>query len=740
MEQETELQELSGTIQAVLFTNEENGYSVLRVRDGEDSVQTVVGCFPHAAPGETVLVSGTWVNHQVHGRQFKAEFSQRLLPTAPQAIFDYLAGGAVKGIGPATAALIVNTFGAKALDILENDPEKLAEIKGISKARALEFAETYRRQTTMRRLMDFVCSFSIRPILALKIYKFYGENSMDILHTDPYILAAPHIGGTFAEADGMALELGFEEDSTERVRAAALFELEHNLNNGHCFIPQPSLVEATCRLIGVENESAERCIDALVEEGSIVREEINGITACYLPALYEAESYVARRLVRMSRQKPRLSCDVSDVIGEIEQENGIHYAPAQVDSIRLALNSQLMVLTGGPGTGKTTTVRAILDVFDRIGVKTLLTAPTGRAAKRLTELSGREASTVHRLLGAKYADDGETVVFSFHENEPLRCNAVVLDESSMVDLLLLNALLKAIPEDARLILVGDVDQLPPVGPGNVFRGILSSGVFPAVRLTEIFRQADNSLIVRNAHRINKGEYPDMNSNTADFFRLRRLEAASAVETITELCSVRLPSRMHIPPEEIQVLSPTRRGEMGTIHLNQELQKALNPAAEDKAEKLFGEVIFRTGDRVMQIRNNYDILWHDSSYTSSGNGIYNGDIGYITKIDIPNEVLEIDFEGKITTYSFANLNELEHAWAVTVHKSQGCEFKAVIFALSASSKMLLTRSILYTGVTRAKELLILVGDENTVRTMTDNEKQSARFTFLKFRLLQLAAGV
>ena len=740
MDQDVELQEeLSGIVTAVLYSNVENGYTVLRLRDSDDQQQTVVGCFPYMAPGESIIATGTWVTHATYGKQFKAGYAIRMLPTTTDEIYAYLAGGAVKGIGAATASLIVNTFEGRSLDILENHPEKLAEIRGISLSRAKEFSEFYRQQAGMRHLIDFVCSYGVRPIIAVRLYRFYAEHALETLHTDPYIIASNHIGGTFSEADTMALQLGFATDSLERVRAAIRFELVHNLNNGHCFIPEPDLLQASCRLIEVEEEAAMHGMDDLVESGQIIRENMRGKNICYLPELYEAETYVASRLVSMSRRPVSGSTDVTALIQKIERSEGIAYASAQKEAMEYALANRLLIITGGPGTGKTSCIRAILELFDAMGVKAFLTAPTGRAAKRLSELSGREASTVHRLLGAKYDDTGEKVLFSKNERDPLDCNAVVLDESSMVDLLLLAALLRAMPENARLIMVGDIDQLPPVGPGNVFRSIIESKTFPTVRFTEIFRQSGESLIVRNAHLINEGIHPDFSANTADFFRLKRLEAASSVETITELCAVRLPNRMHIPPEDIQVLSPTRKGELGTINLNRSLQQALNPARQDKAEKLYGDTVFRVGDRVMQVRNNYDIIWQTVDGKTSGTGIYNGDIGYIRKLDAVNESLEIDFDGKLALYSFTNLNELDHAWAVTVHKAQGCEFRAVVFALSASSRMLMTRSVLYTGITRAKELLILVGDENVAFRMIDNQRRDPRFTFLKTRILAAAGG-
>ncbi len=736
MEQENELLELSGTVNSVIYKNEENGYTVLRLRDGNGESVTVVGCFPYAAPGESMIISGVWMNHSVHGRQFKAEFAQRLLPTSAPAIYDYLAGGAVKGIGPATAALIVDRFGDKTLDVLEISPEKLAELRGISLSKAKQMSKDFRHQAGVRRIMEFVCSFGLRPILAMRMYKFYGDDALELLRENPYILATNHIGGRFSEADALALEMGLDGSSRNRINAACLFELKHNLNNGHCFIPREKLAAVTAELINVEPSEAEASIDELIETGQIVYEEIAGCKACYLPEIYEAETDAAEKFAKMCRRKFSEDVNIPKLIARLERQQGIEYAPLQRQTLHLALENQLVVITGGPGTGKTTSIRAILAMFDAIGIKTLLTAPTGRAAKRMTELSGQEAVTVHRLLGAKFAEDGERVVFTKDESDRLDCNAVILDECSMVDITLIDALLRAMPDDARLVMVGDADQLPSVGPGNVFSAVIRSGVVPTVKLTEIFRQNGGSRIVRNAHLINKGEHPDLSENTGDFFRLKRIQAASAVETIAELCSVRLPNRMNIPPSDIQVLSPTRKGELGIRNLNRRLQLVLNPPSPDKKEKLFGDVVFREGDRVMQIKNNYDILWRAEDNSAAGSGIYNGDIGQIISIDTESETVTVNFDGRITGYGFDSLLELEHAWAMTVHKSQGSEYRAVILALSPSSQMLLTRDVLYTAVTRAKEILILVGDDQTAYYMIDNFRQSKRYTALRVRLRKL----
>ena len=736
MDQENELIELSGTVENIIYKNEENGYTVLRLKNDSGELVTVVGCFPYAAAGESMIISGSWMNHSVHGRQFKAEFAQRLLPTSANAIYQFLAGGSVKGIGPATASLIVNRFGDASLDVMLNSWEELTKIKGISSAKAQQISKSFRRQAGVRMLMEFVCSFGLRPILAMRMYKYYGDEALEALRANPYILCGSMIGGTFAEADAMALELGIEEHSKNRLGAAILFELSHNTGNGHCFIPREKLAAVTGELIGVEPEDVDECLEELIEGGQLCYEEIAGCRACYLPELYEAERDAAEQFARMSKRRFNDRVDVQKLLSRLESSQGIRYAPMQRSTLELALKNQIVVITGGPGTGKTTSIRAILAMFEQLGLKTLLTAPTGRAAKRMTELTGQEASTVHRLLGAKFDEDSDHVVFTKDESDRLDCDAVILDECSMVDICLMDALLKALPPDARLVMVGDADQLPPVGPGNVFSALIRSQVIPTVRLTEIFRQNEGSKIIRNAHMINRGEHPDLAENSGDFFRLKRLQAGTSVETITQLCSQRLPGKMGIPPEDIQVLSPTRKGELGTANLNRALQAVLNPPGKEKKEKLFGDAVFREGDRVMQIKNNYDILWKNASGTESGTGIYNGDIGVIDAIDPEAETITVNFDGRIAGFGFDSLIELEHAWAITVHKAQGSEYRAVILALSPGSQMLLTRGVLYTAVTRAKELMIMVGDDQTAYQMIDNYRRSKRYTALRVRLRKL----
>ena len=727
-----ELSEINGTVSAVIFRNDENGYGVVKLELDSGENVTAVGCLPYIAPGEMISAEGSWMTHAQHGRQFQIEQCSRLLPTSAEAIYEHLAGGPARGVGPATAALIVDRFGDKALDVLEMQPEKLAEIKGISSAKAKDISAGFKKQAGVRRLTEFLCSYGIQPIFALRMFKFYGNSAIEVVHENPYILSSSHIGASFAEADSLALALGLEGDSLNRVCAAVVFELVHNSGNGHCFIPRGKLTLATSQLIGVAQELAEDAVDKLAETGEIVCCTVAGLDACYLAPLYAAETYTAGRIKAMCKAKTERKVDITSIISRLEAANNIEYAPMQREAIALAAQNRMLVITGGPGTGKTTILKAVLALYDELELETYLAAPTGRAAKRMSELCGMEASTIHRMLGAKMSEDGETVVFGKGEEDKLACDALIIDECSMVDITLMHAILKALKSDCRILLVGDADQLPSVGPGNVFSDIIRSGVVPTVRLTEIFRQKADSRIVRNAHMINRGEHPDFNENSGDFFRLRRMQGGSCVETIVELCKKRLPENMKIPSNQIQVLSPSRKGETGTVNLNKCLQAALNPSDEKKKEKLFGETVFRVGDRVIQIKNNYDSVWKDK-LGKSGMGVYNGDIGTVIEIDTASEYLKVAYDDKIALYGFEMLNELEHAWALTVHKSQGSEYRAVILSLNPVAQLLLTRGVLYTAVTRAKELLIMVGDENVAHRMIDKHKQSRRYSALRIRL-------
>ena len=727
MEQEL----ISGTIAAVVFQNPENGYAVIKLDSEEGGLITVVGTIPAPAAGERLIVTGKWSTHSNYGRQFEAEFLERLLPDGRSEILAYLSSRAVRGIGPKTAEKIVAAFGDDSLKVLERTPERLAEIPGISMKKALEMGMSFRRQVGVRHLIEFLGGYHIPAEIAVQLYRAYGEDALERVQGNPYLLIQPEFGAAFSQADALALELGFDGDDARRVEAGVLFELRHNLGNGHSFLPADKLTTATAALLELDSTLVTEAMDRLCELGRIELDEIAGLKAVYLPEYYEAEQYITHRIRQMTGARPE-STQVS--IAAIEAANGIRYAEKQCEAICTAAQERIMILTGGPGTGKTTTLAGILTLFDRRGLETLLAAPTGRAAKRLSELTGRDASTIHRLLETQISPETGEMVFQRDEDDPLKCDALIVDEMSMVDVLLMHSLLLALPEKAKLILVGDPDQLPSVGAGRLFSDLITSGAVKTICLTEIFRQAQQSLIVMNAHAVNRGELPVLTVKDRDFFFMKRRTPEAVVQTIAELCSRRLPQNMGIRPEDIQVISPTRKGETGTVNLNRVLQAALNPPAPAKKEKFCGEICFREGDRVMQIRNNYDILWKKQG-GGAGTGIFNGDIGTIQKIDLNEDQITILFDEREVVYDSDMLPELELAYAITAHKSQGSEYKTVIFAVFGGAPMLLTRGVLYTAITRARELLILVGNEEVVAQMTFNNRRDKRYSGLRWRLMQ-----
>lgn len=728
-----ELEQLEGTVSSLIYQNEENGYTILRLDMGEEEI-TVVGAMPGVAPGEYLSIRGSWRRHPTYGPQVQAEVVERRLPQGMKEIFHYLSSGAVKGVGKATARRIMEEFGEDALSVIEDHPEELTRIKGITLKRARQIGDTFRQQMGMRRLMEFLNEHQLPLELAATLHRSYGDVALEAVKNNPYLLVGGEFEVEFSQADALALSLGVGPEDALRLEAGLLFELAHNnLNNGHTFLPRRKLVEATGVLLDVGGELLEQRLEQLLARGEVDEEYVAGQQAVYLPALYEAESFVAQRIREMSANELAPPQGLEELMDRLQHRQRITYAPQQRQAVALAASRQVMLLTGGPGTGKTTCLRGVLALFDHMGLETALAAPTGRAAKRLGELCGTEASTIHRLLETGFDPHTGRLVFTKNSYDPLKAQAVIVDETSMVDVPLMAALLDAMEPDCRLVLVGDPDQLPSVGPGNLFADLIRSGVVPTVRLTEIFRQAAQSAIVRNAHQINQGQLPDLGRNDGDFFFLRRRDGQAVLDTIVDLCRRRLPERLGIPTDQIQVLSPTRRRSTGTRALNQALQQALNPPLEGKGERRFGDWVFRAGDRVMQVRNNYDILWREEHGTDSGMGMFNGDIGVIRSIE--REVITVDFDGKIVEYAPDMLGELEPAFAITVHKAQGSEYRAVILAALEGAPMLMTRGVFYTAVTRAKELFILVGDQAVAAQMVANNRQTRRYSGLRARLAE-----
>lgn len=732
MEQELEI--LQGAVSAVVYQNYENGYAVLRLNLGGGQTVTVVGTIPLPAVGERLMVTGKWSTHANYGRQFEAEFLERLMPQTSVEILNYLSSRVIKGIGPRTASRIVEMFGDQTLAIMEREPERLSEVPGISREKARKIGEEFKLHVGIRQIMEFFALHHLSAELAVQVYKRYGDSTMELLYDDPYLLMDEELNASFGAVDQFAISLGVAGDDPRRVEAGTLFELSYNLTGGHCFLPEEKLIAATARLLQLESdEPVKQGIARLLEADRLVRERLAGITVIYLPELHEAETECTRMLLDFAGHSFPEPRGLDRQIQAIAKESGIEYSEEQTQAIREAATSGLLLITGGPGTGKTTILRGILELLGQNQLRCLLAAPTGRAAKRLTEVTGEDASTIHRLLEAGIDPATGKMFFARDGENPLKCDAVIVDEMSMVDVSLLYSLLQAIPTGKRLILVGDPDQLPPVGPGFPFGDMLRSGSLPTVRLTEIFRQAQKSLIVMNAHRVNQGEMPDLKCVSSDFFFMRRTSEEAVCALIRDLCATRLPQKMGIPTDQIQVLSPTRKGAVGTVNLNRLLQAALNPQSPDKKERSYGDYQFREGDRVMQIRNNYDILWKKADGSAVGAGIFNGDVGRIQTIDPASETLTVLFDDRLAEYDFTQLGELEPAYAMTVHKSQGSEYRAVILTAWNGSPYLLSRSILYTAITRARELLIIVGREETVGVMVENARKNRRYSGLKLRL-------
>ena len=724
---------VEGSVDAVIFQNEENGYTVLLLRvDGEDEPITVVGCIPCAAAGEGMTVTGVWVNHPVHGPQLSAESVERRLPQEEEDIVSYLSSGILKGIGPATAQRLVERFGTDTLRVLEEEPERLKTIKGITAKKAMELSEAFRSLTGLRQVMEFLARYDLPVYLAMAVQRTYGDNALQMLRDDPYILSRAQFGVDFAVADAIAISMGFGGDDPCRLRAAIEYELAHNAGNGHVFLPREKLLAATAQLVDVDTDTVETALDKLIDSFAVVEKPIANVRGCYLPRLYQAETFVAQRLLSMLRAPVEQLRQVDKTIDAIEKEQGVSYAPLQRQAVRMAAEGGVLLLTGGPGTGKTTSLRGIVALYRRMGLDVALLAPTGRAAKRLGEVTDCDAQTIHRALGMSYNDLTGQAAFKKNGSDPLEAHAVIVDEMSMVDLELMQALLEALRPGCRLVLVGDPDQLPSVGAGNVLGDLLRSTVVPTVSLTQVFRQAEQSAIIRNAHAVNMGQPPQLDSNQGDFFFLCRRSPDRLVQTVVELCRDRLPRNMNIPAEQIQVLSPTRKGACGTVSLNRALQAALNPPSPQKRQKQWGDVTFRVGDRVMQTKNNYDVLWEKDDGTA-GSGIFNGDVGVIQDIDSSGELIVLRFDDRTATYTADLLSQLDMAYAITVHKSQGSEYPAVILVSAPAAPSLMVRGVLYTAITRARRMLIMVGDDAVPARMAENDRQQRRYSGLRRRL-------
>ena len=726
------MEKISGVVENVVYRNENNDYTVFEIVDGDNRLITAVGIIPMLAEGENVVLEGQWTYHKEFGKQFSFVSYDKSLPKEIDGIIQYLSGKTIKGVGPITAVKIANRFGMDTFDVIENHPEWLTDISGITRKKAAAISESFRSQTEIRGVMMFFKDYMGTGEIT-KVYKQLGASAVGVVKENPYILCNGEYGIAFEKADSMAASFGFSPDCDVRIISGIGYVLKYNASvNGHTCLPREKLIGATASLLGISEDDVGQRLDGFIKNGDVVSYKTDGIELLMTPEVNYREEYIANKLKRLSEEVVQLSSmDISSLIQKVEMRIGVKYAERQREAIFRCMNGGVTIITGGPGTGKTTVVKGIISIFNDLDMKTALAAPTGRAAKRMSEATGEEAKTIHRLLEME-RDVSEELKFNRNAHNPLDERVIIVDEASMIDLSLMNALAQALSRGTRLILIGDSDQLPSVGAGNVLEDLISSGAVDTVRLTEIFRQSKESLIVTNAHRINRGETPTLNVTDNDFFFVRRESEREIATTVADLITKRLPKTYgEAIKEQIQVISPSKKGAGGVELLNNELQARVNPKATFKKEKASHGVIFREGDRVMQVVNNYEIEWEKNGI--GGFGIFNGDIGVIESIDFKAEVLNIWFDDRYVRYDFENLEELELSYAITVHKSQGSEYPVVIIPMYSCPPMLMTRNLLYTAVTRAKRMVILVGRSDIPERMTKNNREVLRYTTLSARL-------
>lgn len=728
---EEQLQELSGSVDSVVYLNENNGYCVLILDNGYEPI-TVVGELGNVDEGEELRLMGKYIEHPKFGTQFKAVLCERKLPSDISSIRKYLASGVIKGIGPVLAKKIVDKFGEETLYIIENTPQKLVEVDGITHKKSEQIAEEFLRVSGVKSLMLMLSKYNVSASFGARAWRRWGIDSETVINKNPYALCGYGIELPFLKADSIAAQIGLPYDNPNRIKAGIRNVLKENASAGHTCLPKDKLCQISMNYLRIPEELFNEAISEELDEQNLCSFSKKQREFIALKDLFTAEDYISRRICLMGELTYDSKINFDDVIDLVEEEFEIKYESLQRKAINTALSRGFLVLTGGPGTGKTTTLNAIISLYAQQGLNVMITAPTGRAAKRISDLTGYEAKTIHRLLEVSYTVD-DVPRFNKNENDPLDCDVLIIDEMSMVDVLIFESLLRALKISCKLIMVGDSDQLPSVGAGNVLKDIIDSGVVPTIELKEIFRQAQKSAIVVNAHRIVKGEQINFKVKNSDMFFFQRLEFDELQELIVDLVANRLPNAYgYTAKDNIQVLSPTRKGPSGTVELNNQLQLRLNPPDRKKAEiKTFGTV-FRVGDKVMQIKNNYDITW--SKEKEQGAGIFNGDIGTIIEIKKAIGMLKIDFDGRICNYPSTALEQLELAYAATVHKSQGSEFDVVILAVLGGYDKLYYRNLLYTAVTRAKKMLIIVGSTQRVKYMIDNNRRTLRYTLLKNMLL------
>ena len=729
----SEKTEISGLVEKITYSNKQNGYTVCTVKVGSEHI-TVVGTLPFISIGDNVKFIGSYTVHQIYGKQFSAQMYETVAPKTVAAILRYLSSGIIKGVGPATAERIVEKFGAQSLEIIQNNPEDLALIKGISREKAINISEEYKKQYGIRDLMLLLAPYQVSMERCIRVFQVLGTKAGEIIKDNPYVLCRDEIDFPFEWVEKIAYDFGISQDNELRLSSGIEYILRKNLLNGHTCLPRKKLVPVAVSLLESDELRIENICDKMIENLVIRTKTVNNKDFLMLPDYFNAEEYIAARLLAGKRYNNSKSFIDELEIDYIENKLGIKFEQLQRAAIKNAFENSIFVLTGGPGTGKTTTLNAIIKLFEQRDIDIQLAAPTGRAAKRMTELTGKEAKTIHRLLEVEWKDE-ENQKFARNERNPLECQVLIVDEASMIDSLLFESLLRALKISCRIILVGDTDQLPSVSAGNVLNDILASNLYSAVCLKKVFRQAMSSTIITNAHAIINGTPSDLSNKSSDFFMLRANSPYDVCNIVLDLCDSRLPNAYGFDKlTDIQILCPSRKAEAGTVNLNNLLQSTLNPRSNNQPQLSYKGVYYRTGDKVMQIKNNYDLQWQREN-GDIGFGVFNGDVGYITLIDIKGGIIKVKFDDKTVTYFAENIGELELAYAVTVHKSQGSEFECVILPLIDTPPQLLYRNLLYTAVTRAKKLLVVVGSENVYNKMAKNDRKTLRYTMLKEFLIE-----
>jgi len=735
---------LNGTVEDIIYYNKDNGYCVFSIQALDDEV-VCIGTLPQIHEGETLKLTGSWVVHPLYGKQFQVQFYEKSIPTTEEGIEKYLASGVIRGIGPKIAKKIVGRFGEATFYVIEEKPERLVEIKGITNEKAHSISAVFQEQHELRRAMIFMQEFGVSPNVAMKIYKKYKSKTYEIVKSNPYRLADDIFGIGFKMADKLAATAGIPADSAQRIQSGIKYLLNQSVGNGHIYLPKAKLLQEASILLQINEVAVEHELQELQVERKIWQEKIQEVDCVYLNSFYYAELAVAKKLLELSEEFESNYSDkeLEKAIIKTTKISGICLAEEQQEAVRQAMTNGVLIITGGPGTGKTTTIRTIIDLLKREEQEILLAAPTGRAAKRMKEATNMEAQTIHRMLGINFiGEDIRRQTFDKNEENPLEADVLIVDESSMIDMMLMQALMRAVAVGTRVIFVGDVDQLPSVGAGNVLKDMIASGLLKTVRLNRIFRQAQESAIIMNAHRINRGEEPTLNEKEKDFFFMKRAYSEDVVSTIVELVTKRLPKFLNCDgKKDIQILTPMRKSPIGVQNLNAVLQQALNPPSNGKTQKEYRNVIFRLGDKVMQIKNNYNMVWkvynEMGKRVDEGVGVFNGDEGTITDISESREILQVSFEdSKVVDYDFTQLDELELAYAITIHKSQGSEYPVVILPIHSGPPMLMTRNLLYTAVTRAKQLVVIVGLPDMVSAMIANNKEVGRYSSLELRIQNL----